>query len=123
MIPHNPQSNRMHSYSAPSINKVLTADYSSSDPNSYTEKTYFLASGDGKVAVSIQPVDGDGNDVAGSALEVQLYRSLDEGESWQLFKTYSAATEEYLDSPLTVLKWQFRLSSVGSNPGIRIRAM
>lgn len=122
-IAHNPQSNRLSGYGTPSINKVLTAAYTNqSTPAGFTESTYFEVTDPYKVAVSIFGVDGAGDPNADNTFVVGLFRSLDQGLSWQLFETFTGITETTFEAANDQAKWQFRLLTKGS-ASTRVRAI
>lgn len=123
LVPHNPQSNRLSGYGTPAINKILTAAYTNqSTPAGFTETTYFEVNDPYKVAVSIFGVDGSGEPNADNSFSVGLFRSLDQGLSWQLFETYAGATEATFEVANDQAKWQFRLLTKGSGD-TRVRAI
>lgn len=124
-LQHNPQSSLTNASGLPTLNKVLTTQYTNqSTATGFTEPTFFDVQDTESFSLSVQEVDGAGDPVGSPAANfflLQLFRSLDNGYSWQLFASYTAQTEIDVPCKSRNIIWQFRLTTKGTN-NIRVRA-
>lgn len=116
---------------SPTISYRVATDGSAAISNGQSGDTAFLTSQvDGVVRVSITKVDVSGEVETQSSsqtiasLAVDLYCSIDGGDTWQKVKTYTALgqyNEPYMAfSPLI---WRFVVSAMTASSFIRIRAV
>lgn len=124
-LQHNPQPTQTIAVGTPSINQVLSVAYAGGTPSvdSYTPTTFFDLKRDGYVAVSVLEVNPAGEVVApAGGFTLGLYRSLDYGETFQLYTSWTANTETLVQMAITGCRWQFRLTTKGTN-SVRVRAL
>lgn len=111
---------------SPVINAVLTsATTAFASPAGCTPATFFMSSVSDinkMAAVSIQEVNAGGLPVApAGGFTLHLYRSLDDGFSYQVYKTYTAV-EEVVETNFALqgVLYRFQLATKGAN-NIRVR--
>ena len=119
---HNPSVSLSDSSGEGMINKVSTTVYTDGGAGQASEPCRFECSRKLQFAVSVFPVDGAGVQKTGTNFSVGLYRSLDQGVSWQLFATYTAAAEVFISCAMDFPQWQFRLLDKTGGDNIRVRA-
>ncbi len=108
-LSHSPETSLVQALSEPSINQTLTA------LNSETSPTFFDCLQSGKFALSISALVA-GDLVPAVDFVVKMYRSIDQGESWQLVGSYAAATDIFVDCPLRSVLWKWVLTTAGAAP-------
>jgi hypothetical protein len=111
---------------SPVINALLTTTSTAfAAATGCTPATFFLSGTSDinkMVAISIQEVDAGGLPVVPvGGFTLRLYRSIDDGFSYQVYKTYSAVTEDVeTNFALQGVIYRFELAVKGAN-NLRVR--
>lgn len=121
-LPNNPQPSRSNALGGSVVNTLLTAAYTDGSAGQATSPTFFDTHNSKAFALSLAAAStSTGEPAATTDFAVDVMRSIDGGETWQLFASYSGPQELFVPCPIDNCIWQFRLKTKGTN-GVRVRA-